>query len=155
MVGVPIVLPRDATGMLGIEASGIRLKSPRHPCPVRSLCVYEPAGKNTSTAASCSVAVVKSACGDVQTESFLRGVKGALAKDRFEMPTVQQHEGVYKHDLGTVSSFLWDRFEGHGWIRDVEVIRRNIDEQGRLHSRRLLTLHSPTPLILRPLLGSA
>mmetsp|Transcript_1313 Transcript_1313/g.2191 ORF Transcript_1313/g.2191 Transcript_1313/m.2191 type:complete len:205 (+) Transcript_1313:237-851(+) len=70
------------------------------------------------------------------------------------MPTVQEREGVYERSFQVVSSYLWDKHEGHGWIKEVEVLNRFIDPEGRLHSRRLLTLHSRFPMILRPILGN-
>jgi hypothetical protein len=44
----------------------------------------------------------------------------------------------------TVSSELRARVcagsQGHKWVREVDVLSRHIDDQGRLHSTRLLSL---------------
>ncbi|EKX37312.1 hypothetical protein GUITHDRAFT_145129 [Guillardia theta CCMP2712] len=71
------------------------------------------------------------------------------------MPTTQEHQGVYPKSWSMVTAFLWDKYNGHAWVRDVDVIDRHIDVQGRLHSRRLLTLYSKTPFVLRPILGAS
>jgi hypothetical protein len=47
------------------------------------------------------------------------------------------------------------RRQGHKWVREVDVLSRHIDDQGRLHSTRLLSLYARMPLVLRAVFGGA
>ena len=40
-------------------------------------------------------------------------------------------------------------------MREVDVLSRHVDDQGRLHSRRLLSLYARMPLALRAIFGGA
>jgi hypothetical protein len=40
--------------------------------------------------------------------------------------------------------------QGHKWVREVDVLSRHIDDQGRLHSTRLLSL---SDILKSPLYG--
>ena len=71
------------------------------------------------------------------------------------MPTSTSRLGTYAACFPVVTAAVWDKYEGHEWIKEVEVLRRFVDAQGRLHSRRLLTLNGQVPLLLRPFIGIA
>ena len=71
------------------------------------------------------------------------------------MPTVQTQAGSYNRPFHVVTASIWDKYEGHAWIKDVEVLDRYVDEQGCLRSRRLLTMSGKIPLIFRPSFGSS
>jgi hypothetical protein len=69
------------------------------------------------------------------------------------MPTIQNRSGTYLHPLPVVSAALWDKYENHEWIKEVDVLDRHIDHLGRLRSTRLLTMRGKTPIIFRPFFG--
>ena len=98
----------------------------------------------------------------------------------FSMPTIEEQTGLFAQPFGVSTSFFWDRYvvghlprvphascvrsrlnpgassvQAHRFVREVEVISRHIDEDGRLHSTRLLSLFARMPLVLRALLGGA
>ncbi|KAJ1495725.1 PRELI-like family-domain-containing protein [Baffinella frigidus] len=62
-------------------------------------------------------------------------------------------EGHYAFSFDRVSAALWDKYEGHQQVESVEVLERRVDEDDRLHSRRLLTMYGQLPAVLRPLFG--
>uniref|UniRef100_A0A7S0QKG9 PRELI/MSF1 domain-containing protein n=1 Tax=Cryptomonas curvata TaxID=233186 RepID=A0A7S0QKG9_9CRYP len=71
------------------------------------------------------------------------------------MPTIQNRSGTYLHPLPVVSAALWDKYENHEWIKDVDVLDRHIDHLGRLRSTRLLTMRGNTPFMFRPFFGNS
>ena len=71
------------------------------------------------------------------------------------MPTTQTREGIYFHPLSVVSAALWDKYENHEWIKEVEVLERNVDSAGRLYSKRLLTMRGKVPYIFTPFFGQS
>ncbi len=71
------------------------------------------------------------------------------------MPTEQNQAGVYSRPFHVVTASRWDKYEGHPWIKDVEVIYRHVDADGCLRSRRLLTMSGKIPIIFRPFFGSS
>ena len=70
------------------------------------------------------------------------------------MPTVQKQDGVFNRPFNVVTASIWDKYEGHAWIKEVEVLDRYVDADGCLKSRRLLTMSGKIPLIFRPFFGS-
>ena len=71
------------------------------------------------------------------------------------MPTVQKQDGIYNRPFHVVTASIWDKYEGHAWIKEVEVLDRQIDSNGCLRSRRLLTMSGKIPLIFRPFFGTS
>jgi hypothetical protein len=71
------------------------------------------------------------------------------------MPTIQNRSGTYLHPLSVVSAALWDKYENHEWIKEVDVLDRHIDHLGRLRSTRLLTMRGNTPIMFRPFFGNS
>ena len=72
-----------------------------------------------------------------------------------KMPTIQKQDGTYSRPFHVVTASIWDKYEGHAWIKEVEVIDRHIDASGCLRSRRLLTMCGKIPLIFRPFFGTS
>ena len=85
---------------------------------------------------------------------------------------IEEQTGVFAQPFGVSTSFFWDRYvvghlpraphascvrsrlnpgassvQAHRFVREVEVISRHIDEDGRLHSTRLLSLFARMPLV--------
>ena len=91
----------------------------------------------------------------IKTWSFLEVIKFRLLEflPSLQMPTTQSREGVYLHSLPVVSAALWDKYEQHDWIKEVEVMEQIVDEKGRLHSKRLLTMQGKVPTIFSPFFG--
>mmetsp|Transcript_39659 Transcript_39659/g.93946 ORF Transcript_39659/g.93946 Transcript_39659/m.93946 type:complete len:275 (+) Transcript_39659:111-935(+) len=57
---------------------------------------------------------------------------------------------TYNHPFAAVTTSLWAKYDGHKYVREVDVLDRYIDSEGRLHSRRLLTMSGNLPAIFRP-----
>ncbi|KAJ1479661.1 PRELI-like family-domain-containing protein [Baffinella frigidus] len=57
---------------------------------------------------------------------------------------------LYNHPFAAVTASLWSKYDGHKYVRDVEVLDRHIDEEGRLHSTRLLTMKGSLPAFIQP-----
>lgn len=70
------------------------------------------------------------------------------------MPRTQERTGCYVWPFAVVSAALWDKYDAHRHVTNVESLSAEVDELGRLHRRRLLTMEGKLPLPLRPLLGS-
>jgi hypothetical protein len=70
------------------------------------------------------------------------------------MPTTIERSGSYARPFSVVSAALWDKYEGHRHVTNVETLSTAIDAQGRLHRRRVLTMEGKLPMVLRPLLGA-
>ena len=70
------------------------------------------------------------------------------------MPRLQERTGCYVRPFAVVSTALWDKYDGHRYVTSVEPLSCEIDAQGRLRRRRLLTMEGKLPLPMRPLLGS-
>ena len=115
------------------------------------------------------------------------------------MPSSQERRGVYVHSFPVVTAAIWDKYEGHEFVKDVTVLdrwepvnsttwhaigcntfifnfnicptnffaplskyanlsragmrNRSVDEKGRLHSKRLLTMLGNPPRLFRPFFG--
>ena len=66
------------------------------------------------------------------------------------MVKFQQQVISYQHPFDAVTASLWSKYERHKHVKEVDVIHRCIDEQGRLHSQRLLSMMGNIPAIFRP-----
>jgi hypothetical protein len=77
-----------------------------------------------------------------------------LERVRRLMPTTIERSGSYARPFSVVSAALWDKYEGHRHVTNVETLSTAIDAQGRLHRRRVLTMEGKLPMVLRPLLGA-
>ena len=66
------------------------------------------------------------------------------------MVKVQQQVITYQHPFDAVTASLWSKYDGHKYVKEVEVLNRHIDDQGRLHSQRLLSMMGNIPSIFRP-----
>jgi hypothetical protein len=82
-------------------------------------------------------------------------MKKIRVDEGFLMPTTQSRDGIYVHPLPAVTAALWDKYEDHDWIKEVEVLGRKVDETGRLHSTRLLTMRGNVPIIFSPFFGNS
>jgi hypothetical protein len=70
------------------------------------------------------------------------------------MPVTQERGGTYPRPFAVVSAALWEKYEGHKFVTNVEPLAAAVDAHGTLHCRRLLTMQGKLPMALRPLLGA-
>ncbi|EKX36894.1 hypothetical protein GUITHDRAFT_165609 [Guillardia theta CCMP2712] len=56
----------------------------------------------------------------------------------------------YRHPFAAVTSSLWSKYDAHKYVKEVEVLERYLDDAGRLHSKRLLTMRGSLPAIFQP-----
>mmetsp|Transcript_7602 Transcript_7602/g.16323 ORF Transcript_7602/g.16323 Transcript_7602/m.16323 type:complete len:190 (+) Transcript_7602:75-644(+) len=66
------------------------------------------------------------------------------------MVKIQRQVIVYQHPFDAVTASLWSKYDGHKHVKEVHVLHRHIDEDGRLHSKRLLAMSGNIPAIFRP-----
>jgi hypothetical protein len=66
------------------------------------------------------------------------------------MVKIQQQVISYQHPFDAVTASLWSKYDGHKHVKEVDVLNRYIDDQGRLHSQRLLSMMGNIPAIFRP-----
>ena len=66
------------------------------------------------------------------------------------MVKTQKHVITYSHPFGAVTSSLWSKYDRHKYVQNIEILDRHVDENGRLHSRRLLSMGGNLPAIFRP-----
>lgn len=79
----------------------------------------------------------------------------AVARHRSaRMPVTQERRGTYPRPFAAVSAALWEKYEGHKFVTNVEPLAAAVDAHGTLHCRRLLTMQGKLPMALRPLLGA-
>ena len=79
----------------------------------------------------------------------------AVARHRAaRMPVTQERGGTYPRPFAAVSAALWEKYEGHKFVTNVEPLAAAVDAHGTLHCRRLLTMQGKLPMALRPLLGA-
>lgn len=58
------------------------------------------------------------------------------------------HEHSFQHPWATVTAASWQKYPNAEWtphVTHVDYISRHLDEQGRLHTERLLTCQQPIP----------
>ncbi len=60
---------------------------------------------------------------------------------------VQQCTYLYPWELVTLS--IWHKYDSHPFVKNADVIERRVDDSGRLHSKRLLTIEGGIPWIFR------
>lgn len=66
------------------------------------------------------------------------------------MVTTQSHAITYSHPFAAVTSSLWHKYDHHKYVKDIEILDRHVDEEGRLHSTRLLSMGGNLPTIFLP-----
>jgi len=57
----------------------------------------------------------------------------------------QTHVITYSHPFAAVTSSLWSKYDNHKYVKNIEIISRHVDEHGRLHSLRLLSMGGNIP----------
>ena len=57
---------------------------------------------------------------------------------------------TYQHPFGAVTASLWSKYDGHKYVKEVDVLERYLDAEGRLHSKRLLSMSGNLPAIFKP-----
>uniref|UniRef100_A0A7S4PQ21 PRELI/MSF1 domain-containing protein n=1 Tax=Guillardia theta TaxID=55529 RepID=A0A7S4PQ21_GUITH len=72
-------------------------------------------------------------------------VKSIVAMVKNESQTIK-----YRHPFAAVTSSLWSKYDAHKYVKEVEVLERYLDDAGRLHSKRLLTMRGSLPAIFQP-----
>ena len=86
--------------------------------------------------------------------SSRRQARPACAPSCGAMPSTIEAGGTYPRPFAAVSAALWDKYEGHRFVTNVEPLAAAVDAHGTLHCRRLLTMQGKLPMALRPLLGA-
>ena len=79
------------------------------------------------------------------SQGFLLSFSFSAIMVRFEQQII-----IYQHPFDAVSASLWSKYEGHKYVKEVDVLFRYIDDDGRLHSQRLLSIMGNIPAIFRP-----
>jgi hypothetical protein len=70
------------------------------------------------------------------------------------MPTVMERGGTYLHNFTVVSASHWDKYEGHDVVKEWWTLSRKVDERGRLHVSRLVTMLGNPPRLFKPFFGT-
>eukprot|EP00960_Hanusia_phi_P025342 744177-Hanusia_phi.AAC.1 len=73
-----------------------------------------------------------------------------LFKSVIEMVKNESQTIKYRHPFAAVTSSLWSKYDAHKYVKEVEVLERYLDDAGRLHSKRLLTMRGSLPMIFQP-----
>mmetsp|Transcript_48428 Transcript_48428/g.128149 ORF Transcript_48428/g.128149 Transcript_48428/m.128149 type:complete len:281 (-) Transcript_48428:85-927(-) len=68
------------------------------------------------------------------------------------MVKTQEQQILYQHPFDAVTASLWSKYDGHKYVKEVEVLDRYVDADGKLHSKRLLSMSGNIPTIFRPLI---
>lgn len=63
------------------------------------------------------------------------------------MVKTQSHVITYSHPFAAVTSSLWSKYDHHKYVQNIEILDRYVDEQGRLHSRRILSMGGNLPAV--------
>lgn len=66
------------------------------------------------------------------------------------MVNEQTHAITYSHPFAAVTSSLWHKYDHHKYVRNIEILDRHVDEEGRLHSTRVLSMGGNLPTIFLP-----
>ena len=66
------------------------------------------------------------------------------------------HEHVFPHPWVVVARAFWDKYPSPELphVRDAFVLARHVDEEGRLHTRRLICVQQDVPLAIRPFVAN-
>jgi hypothetical protein len=68
------------------------------------------------------------------------------------MPAQDAQQCTYAYPFELVTLSLWHKYDAHPWVKNADVLDRRIDERGRLHSKRLLTIEGGIPWIFRSII---
>jgi hypothetical protein len=66
------------------------------------------------------------------------------------MVKFQRQVITYQHPFDAVTASLWSKYDGHKYVKEVHVLKRSIDSDGRFHSQRLLCMLGNVPMLFRP-----
>jgi hypothetical protein len=65
------------------------------------------------------------------------------------MVKTQAHVITYLHPFAAVTSSLWSKYDHHKYVQNIEILDRHVDEHGRLHSTRLLSMGGNLPSFIK------
>ena len=65
------------------------------------------------------------------------------------MVKTQSHVITYSHPFAAVTSSLWSKYDKHKYVQSIEILDRHVDEHGRLHSKRLLSMGGNLPAFIK------
>lgn len=65
------------------------------------------------------------------------------------MVKTQAHVITYLHPFAAVTSSLWSKYDHHKYVQNIEILDRHVDEHGRLHSTRLLSMCGNLPCFIK------
>mmetsp|Transcript_56071 Transcript_56071/g.137536 ORF Transcript_56071/g.137536 Transcript_56071/m.137536 type:complete len:209 (+) Transcript_56071:221-847(+) len=66
------------------------------------------------------------------------------------MVKTEMQEVTYSHPFSAVTASLWSKYDDHKNVKEVDVLSRHVDAEGRLHSTRLLTMRGNIPSFIKP-----
>jgi hypothetical protein len=65
------------------------------------------------------------------------------------MPAHDAQQCTYSYPWELVTLSLWRKYDSHPFVKNADVIQRHVDEYGRLHSKRLLTIEGGIPWVFQ------